>query len=311
MDILVGHTGFVGSNLCVQHQFDETYNSKNIQKAFGLNPDLCVYAGVRAEKFLANKTPEADMILIKDAINNIKSINPKKLVLISTIDVYKEPNGCTESTIIDEEGLHPYGYNRYQLEKWCAENVKECHILRLPGLFGKSIKKNFIYDLIHVLPSALNEEKYNLFSAEDEKIQNHYLKQESGFYMLQEVSRQERKDLLETFRRLNFSALNFTDSRAVFQFYNLNYLWKHIEWVMKHNIHLINMAVEPVSASEIYYEIHNKNFVNEIVEKPSYYDFRTKYSSLFCSDKGYIFQKERVLAEVLDFVYSQKRHMQT
>jgi len=306
MDILVGYTGFVGSNLNAQYQFNGVFNSTNIKKAFDLNPDLCVYAGVRAEKFLANKNPKADISLIKEAINNIKSINPKKLVLISTIDIYKEPFGCTESTAIDEEGLHPYGYNRYQLERWCAENVKKCHILRLPGLFGKNIKKNFIYDLIHVLPSALNEEKYNLFSAEEENIRNHYLKQENGFYKLQEINSHERKDLLETFKRLNFTALNFTDSRAVFQFYNLDYLWEHIETVVQHKIPLLNIAVEPISTSEIYYEIYNENFVNEIVEKPSHYDFRTKYSSLFCSDEGYIFKKERVLAEVLDFIHDQK-----
>ena len=62
---LVGYTGFVGSNLALQHQFTEIYNSKNIEKAFGTQPDLLVYSGVRAEKFLANQNSEEDFEIVK------------------------------------------------------------------------------------------------------------------------------------------------------------------------------------------------------------------------------------------------------
>jgi hypothetical protein len=58
MNILVGYTGFVGSNLYDAGEFDAVYNSKNIQDAFGTTPDLLVYAGVRAEKYLANNDPD-------------------------------------------------------------------------------------------------------------------------------------------------------------------------------------------------------------------------------------------------------------
>ena len=39
-EILVGHTGFVGSNLNREHKFDMVFNSKNIEEAYGTNPDL-------------------------------------------------------------------------------------------------------------------------------------------------------------------------------------------------------------------------------------------------------------------------------
>jgi hypothetical protein len=91
MDILVGYTGFVGSNLITQCRFDKLYNSKNIFEAYNTNPDLCIYAGIRAEKYLANTNSEKDYELVLEAIGNIKKINPKRLVLISTIDVYKIP----------------------------------------------------------------------------------------------------------------------------------------------------------------------------------------------------------------------------
>ena len=302
MNILVGYTGFVGSNLYKQHKFDGFYNSKNIVDAFGLNPDLCVYAGIRAEKFLANNNPKADMDVIENAIENIKHINPKRLVLISTIDVFKAPYNCDENTPVQEEGLHAYGYNRYQLEKWCAENTRNIHILRLPGLFGANIKKNFIYDLIHILPSTLNESKFNVFSENESNISSYYIKQENGFYVLKSIVEDERINLIEVFQRLDFSALNFTDSRAIFQFYNLDYLWEHIKFAIKNETKLLHLAVEPISVNELYYAVNNKEFSNEIASNPPFYNFKTIYASRLNGVAGYIFDKHQVISEIKEFI---------
>ena len=106
MDALVGYTGFVGSNLLESHKFDKLYNSKNIREAYGLNPDLLVYAGIRAEMFLANQDPEADLRIINDAFDNIKIINPKKIVLISTVAVYGDDATGDEDKVIDKNKLH-------------------------------------------------------------------------------------------------------------------------------------------------------------------------------------------------------------
>lgn len=67
MKALVGYTGFVGSNIYAEGTFDVAYNSKNIEEAYGTNPDLLIYAGLRAEKYLANNAPEKDMELIFQA----------------------------------------------------------------------------------------------------------------------------------------------------------------------------------------------------------------------------------------------------
>ena len=306
MDILIGCTGFVGSNLSNQHKFDGTFNSKNIADAFDSNPELCVYAGVRAEKFLANNDPKVDMAAIEKAIRNIKCINPKRLVLISTIDVFKTPYGCDENTPVEEAGLHAYGYNRYQLEKWCVENIASCYILRLPGLFGQNIKKNFIYDLIHILPSALNEAKYGEFSAKENIIKTYYIKQDNGFYNLQSLCGSERIALLDAFARLNFSALNFTDSRAVFQFYNLAHLWGHIEFTMKNDIRLLHLAVEPIAADELYHAVRGEKFINEIIDRPPFYDFRTIYADALGGHSGYICEKQLVIKDAMEFINGQQ-----
>jgi len=304
MDILVGYTGFVGSNILAKHKFDGLYNSKNIEEAFGTKPDLCVYSGVSAEKFLANKEPEKDMEGIKGAIENIKKIAPKKLVLISTIDVYKQPYDVDENTEMNTVDLQPYGLNRYYLEEWVRENVEDYHIIRLTGLFGKNLKKNFIYDLINYIPSMLNEVKYSEFSKKENLISKHYIKQDNGFYKCFCDNKEERVLLKECFKRIGFSALNFTDSRTVFQLYNLAYLWSHIEIALKKNIRLLNLTVEPVSVNEIYQSIYNEEFVNEILNIALKYDAGTIHSKEFSGLGKYIFSKEKVLGDIKTFIES-------
>ena len=143
MKALVGYTGFVGSNIFEYSDFEHVYNPQNIKEAYGTEPELLIYAGIRAEKFWANSNAILDLEHIEQAGENIKRINPKRLVLISTIDVFKTPCQVDERSEVDIEGLHPYGYNRYQLECIVRDSYPEALIVRLPGLYGKNIKKNF------------------------------------------------------------------------------------------------------------------------------------------------------------------------
>ena len=104
---IVGYSGFVGSNLCASFDFDGKYDKDNVTEAFGTNPDVLFYSGVPAQKFIANKFPQQDFETVVEALDNMKKINPKKVVLISSVDVYKEPNGKNESSFMDKENLHP------------------------------------------------------------------------------------------------------------------------------------------------------------------------------------------------------------
>lgn len=301
MNALVGYTGFVGSNIYANGHFDAVYNSANIKEAYGTNPDLLVYAGLRAEKYLANNAPAQDMELIYQAEKNIKEIHPKKLVLISTIDVFKVPKGVDENSEIDTDGLHAYGYNRYQLELWVRENYPDALIIRLPGLFGRNIKKNFIYDFINVIPFMLKENKLNDLVKEDVDIVKYYVSQENGFYKVQ-VQEEEKELLKDKFRRLGFSALNFTDSRSVYQFYNLERLWDDIQIALRAGITMWHPATEPVSAGEIYHFLTGKEFVNVMNGVPAEYDYRTVYAKYFNGAGGYISTKKEVLEQIQAFV---------
>jgi nucleoside-diphosphate-sugar epimerase len=145
---LIGYTGFVGSNLAAERHFDDQYNSSNIGEIDGKSYDLVVSAGARAEKWRINQGPEKDLAEIDSLIEHLKTIEAKQFVLISTIDVYKNPSDVDEDTPIDTEGLHAYGSNRYHLEQFCRDKF-DALTVRLPGLFGEGLKKNVIYDLLH------------------------------------------------------------------------------------------------------------------------------------------------------------------
>ena len=302
MKVLVGYTGFVGSNIYAAGRFDAVYNSKNIKEAYGTKPDLLVYAGLRAEKYLANNAPEKDMELIVQAEENISKIDPKKLVLISTIDVFKNPRDVDENSITDTVDLHPYGYNRYKLELWVRENYPDALIIRLPGLFGKNIKKNFIYDYINVIPFMLKTEKMNELVKIDPEIQNDYVMQDNGFYKVKSLSDEAKSILKERFEKVGFSALNFTDSRNIYQFYNLGRLYEDIQRALDLKITLWHPATEPVSAEELYQYLTGNEFNNVLGGTPVTYNYKTVYDKEFGGKDGYICTKEEVLISIKEFV---------
>lgn len=301
-DFLVGYSGFVGSNLAYKHNFKSLFNSKNIEDAFGKEPDLLVYSGVPSAMFLANNFPEKDLEIINNAKDNIKKINPKTVVLISTIAVYNNPIDIDENSDININELTTYGKNRLLLEQYVEENFKNHLIVRLPALFGKNLKKNFIYDYIHLIPALLAEAKFEELLQKDNLIKNYYTLQDNGFYKCKDLTKNEEIFLKKYFREIGFSALNFTDSRSVYQFYDLSHLWEHIEIALKNGIKKLNLATEPIQVRELYKALCGKDFVNELYKAPFNYNYKTIYSEKFNGRNGYIFTKQEVLEQIRSFV---------
>ncbi len=146
-DALIGYTGFVGSTLLKQRRFEHLYRSTNINEIAGEQFDMVVCAGAPAQKWIANKEPDADRRNIEHLAERIKAVKCRTFVLISTVDVFKQPVEVDEKTAIDEAGLHPYGLHRRMLEKSVAEFFPNHLIVRLPGLVGPGLRKNVIFDL--------------------------------------------------------------------------------------------------------------------------------------------------------------------
>lgn len=145
---LVGSTGFVGGELQLQTSFDEGFHSTDIETIRGRSYDLLVCAGAPAEKWKANREPERDRESLARLMSCLADVRATRAVLISTADVYPVPAGVDERTPVDPAAGHPYGRHRYELERFFMDRF-DTLVLRLPGLWGRGIKKNVIYDFLH------------------------------------------------------------------------------------------------------------------------------------------------------------------
>jgi nucleoside-diphosphate-sugar epimerase len=149
MTSLIGHSGFVGSNLIAQRSYDTHYRSTNIDLIRGKSFDHVVCSGVQAMKWWANLHPEDDKQGIQRLLGPLSEVKADRFTLISSIDVYPVPREVDEDSVIQREGHHAYGLHRLEVEDWIRARFPNVVVLRLPGLFGPGIKKNVIFDMIH------------------------------------------------------------------------------------------------------------------------------------------------------------------
>ena len=145
---LIGSTGFVGGTLRRQTQFDDLYHSTNIDSIARRSYDLVVCAGAPAEKWRANADPAADRERLDRLLRPLLKCQAALLILISTVDVYPTPRDVDETTDIPAGAGHAYGRHRRELEVALSARFPTL-IIRLPALFGRGLKKNVVFDLLH------------------------------------------------------------------------------------------------------------------------------------------------------------------
>ncbi len=248
---LIGYTGFVGSNLLRQREFDACFNSTNIDQIAGRSFDLIVCAGAPAEKWKANAEPERDRERLGRLITALERTDARKLVLISTVDVFLSPIGVDEETPVVMHGLHAYGKHRRELEEVASQQF-DATVVRLPGLYGQGLKKNVIFDFLH-----------------DNDVQK-------------------------------------IDSRGLFQFYNLDRLWRDVAIAIDHELPMVHLPTEPVSVADVARTAFGREFVNEVVATPARYDVRTRYAELFDGRDGYVEDRVTELAGIATFVADER-----
>ena len=146
---LIGYSGFVGGTLLKQAEFSSVYRSTDISNIAGMSFDTVVCAGAPAQKWIANLDPEQDLQKIEGLIAHLTSMRCRTLILISTVDVFKDSDGVDEDTEVDEMGLHAYGLHRRLLEKFVESHFENYLIVRLPGLVGPGLRKNVIFDFLN------------------------------------------------------------------------------------------------------------------------------------------------------------------
>lgn len=146
---LIGHTGFVGSNLARAHRFDAFFNSATIEEIRGRTFDLVVCAAPHAKKWWSNLHPDEDAAIIRHLAELLATVQAQRVVLMSTIDVFPTLAGVDENFDCRSLPNHSYGSNRLALEEAVRGRFANSHVVRLPALFGAGLKKNALFDMLH------------------------------------------------------------------------------------------------------------------------------------------------------------------
>jgi len=153
---LIGATGFVGGVLRGAQPFDGQFHSRNIAQLPMRDWDEIVCAGMPAEKWRANKYPEADAAALEWLWSPLQRVTARRVVLISTVDVYDEPWNKNEEDRPD--ATHAYGRNRAELERRVLQAFDDAAVVRLSALYGPGLKKNALYDLLCGRPCPTSRE---------------------------------------------------------------------------------------------------------------------------------------------------------
>jgi hypothetical protein len=154
MKILIGNTGLIGTTLKDSVKFDYEFNSSNINELINIQTDTTTelyLACLPATKWKVNLEPQKDLENIFNILNILSKKQYGTIVLYSTIDVYYNAPVNSDESYELTISAPAYGSNRLIFEKLITSTLsyQKLLVLRLPALFGKHIKKNILYDLLH------------------------------------------------------------------------------------------------------------------------------------------------------------------
>ena len=91
---------------------------------------------------------------------------------------------------------------------------------------------------------------------------------------------------------------------SVFQFYDLNHLWRDISIARQSRLQRVNFATEPTSVREVARAGFGIDFQNRPSTTPARYDFRSRHAALFGGSGEYLYDKQQVLSGLAAFVAS-------
>ncbi len=311
---LVGRTGFVGGALLRRRSFVSTYNSRDIDTIRGQYFDVLICAGAPATMWQANNDPRADAANLENLIDAISTAKVGTLVLISTVAVFDDMGaGYSESNARYETGK-AYGRNRRTLELNALSRFDDIRIVRLPALFGKGLKKNFIFYLINPAPSFLNKAKYDeamasMAEAERQCIARAYVfEADLGMWRLKrdEIAGTALAGEVErALARVGILSRNFTNAQSRYQYYNIDRLADDIDRCIERDIDVLNICSEPMSAAAIHQELTGEPFDNDAAPIVSE-DVRSDHAGLFGANAPYLYGASETLEDLRSF-YSAER----
>jgi nucleoside-diphosphate-sugar epimerase len=141
---LIGHGGFVASNLEVQARFDEQVEARAAERLRGRAFDLLVCAAPAGRR-RARSDPEADRAAMQRLMEALGAISAARVLLLSTVEVFPHPERVDEDAPIEPSA--PYARHRRELELFCREKLSAT-VVRLPLAFGPGLSTGVVFDLL-------------------------------------------------------------------------------------------------------------------------------------------------------------------
>ncbi len=204
--------------------------------------------------------------------------------------------------------------------KWLANKEPEKDMQAINKLLDclKEVKaKKFV--LISTIDVYPNQTDVNESSEIDTALQQPYGKHR---YMMENFIRQRfdttvirlpnlfgeglKKNIIFDF--LNNHEVEKIDSEGVFQYYNLDNLWKDISIALDNELKTLNIATEPISVKDIAKYAFEIDFENKIANKPIFCDFHTENSKIFGKKGNYLYTKKEILDDLKKFVFDYKNY---
>lgn len=312
---LIGYTGFVGGQLAGQFTFSAVFNSANIAEIAHQEFDILVCAAAPGSMFEANKFPDQDKAKIEALIDELSKVRTSRFILISSIAVLEDfTGGDDEGTTHFQEEL-AYGRHRRELEAFVEKTFKDSLVARLPALFGRGLRKNFIFDLLNPIPTLLTKAKLESLSS---ILGRQMFDQLAGLYgpdpatgMLK-LDRAAldadpaRADLDEAAVAQGFSANQFHNPETTYQYYNMNRLGTDIDVALRAGLRHIHLVSEPLKAARIHRRLTGRDMPASDARLHRE-DMRTRHAELWGKQGPYLEDADAVLDQLAAFYASERR----
>ena len=306
---LLGATGFVGSALLRQTPFDACFNSRNIGEVEGRSFSHVVCAAAPGSMLEANTAPTRDRALMHGLMERLSKIKAQRFTLISSIAVLSDFAGQHVESTSDFQETLAYGRHRRELEAFVEDHFDDSLIVRLPALFGKGLRKNFIFDLLNPVPSMLTNDRLGTVCGElsaglsDWVGQLYQEDSATGMFKLNRdaLNCDVRRDALEeAVDALGFSATQFHNRETTYQYYEIDRLWRDVATARNAGLSHLHLASEPAKAKVIHKRLTGRDMpvTNARLHKE---DMHSKHAALWDGEGPYLFGAEATLERLTTF----------
>lgn len=309
MDALIGHSGYIGSELGRHHAFGRHFNSHNIATIRDSKFGTAVCAAAPGSMLEANRLPEQDARRIDGLIEALRGMKAERFVLISTIAVLKDFRADDEDGAIFE-ATTPYGVNRRRLEEFVLDRFPQPLVVRLPALFGGVLRKNFLFDLMNPVPTMLTRERLGemrrIVANELGLVIDHiYTWDETLSLFVIDRDRLDasgaRSSLEGAIGAAGLAAVQFTNPASRFQYYDIGQLWSDIQRALAARLTVVHLAPEPVAAGDIHAAVTGST-MPDTGARFHQEDMRTAHAHLWNRTDRYIANSDEVIAGIKAYI---------